>query len=500
MTSLHDDLHLSSRAAAGSPPSAAPSTTNPSPRLGEPRTSAAPGASTTLGETTVRRRPLEPAASGRPVAWLYCAWSPDRAVVGLRIPLDGRAIELGRGAGLAHRVEDPQMSRHHVRLAARPDGTYEICDLGTPNGTFVDGVRLAGVAPFTGRVIAAGSSLFVVDTQPDADAMPAASRVAEASVRGLVGVSPAMSRLRQAVATTARTDGAVLLLGSTGVGKEVTAQAIHEASGRSGAFVPVNCAAIPAELAEAEFFGTVRGAYTGADADRAGLFEQASGGTLFLDEVGDLPLHLQAKLLRVLEDGVVRRIGSTSGKQVDVRIVAATHVDLDASGFRLDLLARLSDWVIRIPRLADRRSDIMALWDHFCGLPAPELAPEFREALLLYDWPMNVRELRKLARRSRELAQPGEPLPVACLPRAIQAPVLARLGRLVVDAADPARAEEADELPTDANTPGRQVVVDALIASGGNVKKAALDNGWHRTQLYRWLRRLRIDPNQFRRG
>jgi transcriptional regulator with AAA-type ATPase domain len=451
------------------------------------------------GETaeTTQRRPSPTRTSLDRAANLCCVWSPDAAAIGMRIPLDGRIVELGRGIDTSHRVHDREMSRNHVRLEPTAEGGYRICDLDTPNGTYMDGQRVEGGRAFEGRVVALGASLFVVESPPDLDGIPAASGVSEAPTRGLMGISGAARRLRQAVATVARSRGAVLLLGPTGVGKEVTAQAIHEASGRVGAFVPVNCAAIPTELAEAELFGVVRGAYTGAEADRAGFFEQADGGTIFLDEVGDLPLSLQAKLLRVLEDGVVRRVGASEGIEVDVRVVAATHVDLDASGFRRDLLGRLGDWLIRIPRLSDRKSDILALWDHFCGELAPELTPEFREALLLYEWPMNVRELRKLARRTVELAQPGEPLDVHALPRALRAPLMPRLDRPPVGAS---RAALDEFMIDESNTPGRQVIIDALVSARGNVKKVALENGWHRTQLYRWLKRLRIDPNRYRRG
>jgi len=431
-------------------------------------------------------------------AVLRCVASPDPAVVGLGVDLDGSAYEFGRGSTVQSRVQDRQMSRHHFRL--EPDGEhgYSIRDLGTANGTFVDGARIEGAAPFTGRVIATGATLFVVDVEPDPENLPAAPAAPEVDTRGLFGISAAARALRRSVATVAPTGGAVLLLGPTGVGKEVTAQAIHEQSGRTGPLVPVNCAAIPTDLAEAEFFGYVRGAFTGAEEDRAGYFEQASGGTLFLDEVGDLPGHLQAKLLRVLEDSVVRRVGSSELTTVDLRIVAATHVDLEASGFRRDLLARLGDWVLRIPRLADRKTDVLTLWNHFFGFTGnvPETTAEFREALVLYDWPMNVRELKRLARRITELAPPGEPVDVHMLPRAIRGPLMARLEHASAASEPPPPPRPVD----DSNTPGYEVIVGALTEAKGNVKQAAISNGWHRTQLYRWLKRLRIDPSTFRNG
>lgn len=389
------------------------------------------------------------------------------------------------------------MSRQHFRLEPTIDREgYDIIDLDTANGTFVDGYRVEGRRPLNGRVVSAGSTLFVVDVPPDSDQLPSSPTADEASTRGIFGISAATRALRRSIATVAPTDGAVLLLGPTGVGKDVTALAIHEASGRPGPFTPVNCAAIPPDLAEAELFGYVKGAFTGAEADRPGYFERASGGTLFLDEVGDLSGHIQAKLLRVLEDGIIHRVGSGEGRRVDLRIIAATHIDLETSGFRRDLLARLTDWTLRIPRLADRKADVLALWDRFFGMEGhvPETTPELREALLLYDWPMNVRELKRLARRITQTASPGEPVDIDMLPRDIRAPLQQRLEES--DARR--RAEEQARKIDDSNTPGYDVIVRALEEAGGNIKLAAKNNNWHRTQLYRWINRLEIDKDRFR--
>jgi transcriptional regulator with PAS, ATPase and Fis domain len=200
----------------------------------------------------------------------------------------------------------------------------------------------------------------------------------------------------------------VLVLGETGSGKELVARAVHRASERAaGLFVPINCAAIPADLLETELFGHVRGAFTGALAGRIGKFEMASGGTLFLDEIGDMPLALQAKLLRVLEDGVVERIGSNHRIRVDVRVVSATHRNLAdeiaRGSFRQDLLFRLDVLQVRVPPLRERQGDIGALATHFLeqfaagtGCPALVLDAESVELLEAHPWPGNVRELRNL--------------------------------------------------------------------------------------------------------
>lgn len=450
-------------------------------------------------ETTARRPSLR--SSPTTFSILRCVFSPDPAAVGLAIPLDGTLIEVGRSSKAPWTIADRQMSRAHFRLEPSRDGGYTIRDLDTANGTYLNGQRVAGADSFSGGIISVGDTLFVADEPPDPDGMPSATGIEEAEVPGLIGSSEKLKALRRSVATVAGVQGPVLLLGETGVGKEVAARAIHELSGRAGEFVPVNCAAIPSELAESEFFGYVKGAFTGAEADRAGFFEQASGGTLFLDEVGDLPAPIQAKLLRVLEDSVVRRIGSNESRSIDIRVVAATHIDLDSSGFRRDLLARLSDWPIRLPRLSERRADIPELWAHFAGPEAsqPELTAEVVEALLLHDWPMNVRELRRLTRRVVEMSPAGEPIDLQLLPRAIRTPLMERLesGEFHPSAS----VDSTDDVAgvDDSGTPGLEVILDALRASKGNVKQAAIDNGWHRNQLYRWLRRLRINPDSFRK-
>jgi two-component system NtrC family response regulator len=330
----------------------------------------------------------------------------------------------------------------------------------------------------------------VHDPPRDLDELP---RVAEApptdATRALIGESLAVRALRASVATLARATGAVLLLGPTGVGKEVAAEAVHRASGLEGPLIPLNCAALP----EAELFGVVKGAFTGADARRDGAFVRADGGTLFLDEVGELPRPVQAKLLRVLEDGVVHPLGGGAPRRVTVRVLAATHAALDAEGFRPDLRARLSDWVLHIPPLAERRADILPLFRHFLASEGREdldLPAELVEALLVHDWPLNVRELRGLARRVCGLCPPGTPLGPHLLPSALR-----RAGRRIGGGP----RSGPDEGPTtEAPEPSRDALERALTEAEGNVSRAAKRHGWHRTQLYRWLRRHGLDPAAFR--
>ena len=232
----------------------------------------------------------------------------------------------------------------------------------------------------------------------------------------IVGVSPAMQQIFKAVAKVAGTDLTVLLRGESGTGKELIAKAVHENSRRNARpFVPVNCAAIPRELMESELFGHEKGAFTGAVSARRGRFEQAAGGTAFLDEVGDMDLSLQTKLLRVLQERRIERLGGEGSIPVDVRIVAATNQDLEAAvarrTFREDLFYRLNVVSIHLPPLRDRREDIPALVMHFLDEHAREqegsrktFSPEAMELMTTYGWPGNVRELENVVRRACALA------------------------------------------------------------------------------------------------
>jgi two-component system nitrogen regulation response regulator NtrX len=232
----------------------------------------------------------------------------------------------------------------------------------------------------------------------------------------MVGESPALKEVRDLIAKVGPTSARVLITGDNGTGKELVARALHEASPRQGrAFIEVNCAAIPSELIESELFGHMKGSFTGAFADRAGKFEQADGGTLFLDEIGDMSLSAQSKLLRVLQEGVVTRIGGSKPIQVDVRVLAATNKDLEQEitegRFREDLLYRLNVVPIRVPPLRERRADIPALVGYFAeqlsasaGVPGRKFSDEAVRRLQTRPWPGNIRELRNAVERVLILA------------------------------------------------------------------------------------------------
>ena len=316
----------------------------------------------------------------------------------------------------------------------------------------------------------------------------------------LVGNSPAFKRAHELMGRAAGTQVTVLLTGETGVGKERFARALHALSDRAAApFVAVNCAALPAELIEAELFGVEKGAYTGAHATRAGRFERADGGTLFLDEVGELPLPAQAKLLRVLQESEIERLGAESTRKVNVRLVTATNVDLEAAvkqgRFRLDLLYRLNVYPIRIPPLRERPSDIEALARHmlarFCALHNKRLSgfsDRAMQALQRYEWPGNVRELENLVERGVILASQGEGVELEHLfsnpPEATQSGVDHR-GRLSEVA--PAEQQDLCARIVDSGLPleqlESQVLALAVERSQGNLSGAARMLGLTRPQL-----------------
>src|SRR6201999_1927728 len=237
--------------------------------------------------------------------------------------------------------------------------------------------------------------------------------VREANAFGdLVGRSPALAAVERQIELVAPTDAPGLILGETGPGKELVAREVHRRSGRSARpLIKVNCAAVPRELYESEFFGHARGAFTGALRDRAGRFELADGGTLFLDEVGEIPLELQAKLLRVLQEGELERVGEERTRKINVRLIAATNGDLraeaEAGRFRQDLYYRLSVFPVELPPLRKRADDIPLLAEHFLALAARKLGrPKLRltlahvQQLQQYPWPGNVRELQHVIERA----------------------------------------------------------------------------------------------------
>jgi len=297
-------------------------------------------------------------------------------------------------------IDDPYLSRRHFEIELEP--VPVITDLGSTNGTFVNGVRVERAALEDGALINAGTCNFVFTISLKQEKL---SSFESTNFLGIIAKSEIMREIFSLTERIAPTDLPVLIVGETGVGKELVARAIHQLSKRAGSFIPVNCGAITNELVESELFGHEKGAFTGADRSRAGLFELADGGTIMLDEIADLPAELQSRLLRVIETGEMRRVGSSHFTNVDARVIAATNRDLkaemEAGKFRKDLFFRLSAITVRIPPLHDRKEDIQILTEHFINefsrkfnLPAKSIAQQVLEKLESYDWPGNVRELR----------------------------------------------------------------------------------------------------------
>jgi two-component system nitrogen regulation response regulator NtrX len=311
----------------------------------------------------------------------------------------------------------------------------------------------------------------------------------------MVGESYAMNQLREQVAMAAPTNGRVLISGENGTGKELVARSIHALSRRRGGpFVEVNCAAIPEELIESELFGHVRGAFTGAVADRRGKFELADGGTIFLDEIGDMSLKTQAKVLRALQEQIVEPVGGTNRVRVDTRVLAATNKDLTeeirAGRFREDLYFRLNVIPIFVPPLRGRRDDIPVLADYFMRHFAREYGRRLKTldegaaaVLMAYLWPGNVRELRNVIERLIIMV-PGE---------VIGAADLAFLGRVARDAA-PAVPEDIQPLHAARDQFERDHILKTLARQQGNISRTAEVLGVERSNLYRKMRTLGIAP------
>jgi two-component system, NtrC family, response regulator AtoC len=311
-----------------------------------------------------------------------------------------------------------------------------------------------------------------------------AARMGGPHLRGIIGRSLPMRQLYEQIARVARTSAHVLITGETGVGKELIARAIHRASGREK-FVPVNCSAIPAALLESELFGHVRGAFTGADRDRIGLFEEADNGTLLLDEIAELPLALQAKLLRVLQSGELRRVGDVDVRNVAVRVIAASHRDLaeavEAGTFREDLFYRINVLRLEVPPLRQRAADIPLLAEAFLAAlsarerrPPKYFTPAALGCLIAYPWPGNVRQMQNLVERAAVFSDTRE-IDVDDLPDEIRSTTVPS-----------PRFETLGQELTLAEVE-RQHILGVLERVGGNRSRAAELLGLSRRTLYRRL-------------
>jgi DNA-binding NtrC family response regulator len=331
---------------------------------------------------------------------------------------------------------------------------------------------------------------------------------------GLVGCSPALEGVRRVIAKAARSRLPVLLLGESGTGKEVVARSIHDAN-PVGQFVPIDCGSLVGTLMESELFGHTKGSFSGAVADKKGLVELADGGTAFFDEIGDLPLEMQVKLLRLVQEREYRAVGSLQWRKVDLRIISATHRNLEeevARGrFRQDLYYRLNVLTVRLPALRDRVDDIPLLIDHFLaryaspGTGIPQLPPEVLKALGTYAWPGNVRELMHAIERMAALQSEGA-WSAADLPSRLQNHIyatLANTGQLAREAgAEDCCDRDGQTLPVEilplavpivspaqCEACQRKAIANALTSTGGERSRAARLLGIGRTTLHRKMKK-----------
>ncbi|NVB84929.1 MAG: sigma 54-dependent Fis family transcriptional regulator [Kofleriaceae bacterium] len=405
------------------------------------------------------------------------------------VELASPAIQIGRiGADL--NLTDGKVSGLHCELKLQPEG-YRLRDLGSTNGTYVKGVRVVDAFIQPGSTIQIGKSAITFNPMDDAVAMPLWN---EARLQQLIGGSAAMRHLFELINRFAQSDATVLIQGETGTGKELIADAIHQCSPRRNEpFVVLDCSAIPEQLFEAQLFGHEVGAFTGAVKSTPGVFEMAHGGTLFLDEIGELPLDVQAKLLRAVETRKVRRLGGSKVFASDVRLVAATNRDLAAEvnrgTFRSDLFYRLNVARLQVPALRERKEDLPMLVEHFLrqlsvssGHPDPRLPDDFMARAMRHTWPGNVRELRNSVERAMLLPNhPGV---------AFEAPPKKEgEGFAHIDIDIPfktAKQKLVDEFD-------RRYLQALLEAHDGNISAAARAAGIERMSIYKMIRRLGLD-------
>jgi transcriptional regulator with GAF, ATPase, and Fis domain len=438
----------------------------------------------------------------RPALVLAIECSRPRAL-SARYDLGGvAAVVLGRGSerraertgtDLTIKVPDRWMSSRHARI--EPSfGRWVLVDTESKNGTFVNGQPTKRAVLADGDVVELGHTILVfcekLTMSPDAPQIVDLERT-PAEHSGLATMSPEYARELNRLRQIAESTVPVLIEGESGTGKEVLARAVHAISKRGGQFIAVNCGALPANLVESELFGYRKGAFSGANEDRAGLVRSADGGTLFLDEIGDLPAASQATLLRVLQEREVMPVGGTRPVAVDVRVIAATHRDLDGmisdGGFRRDLFARLAGFRVEVPPLCERKADlgllIGNLYDRHFPADGAGLEIEAARLLFRYPWPLNVRELEQALTTAAVLAG-NQPVLVSHLPDTVRSGRPPGAGRALT-------LSPADEQQRDA-------LCAAMREQRGNISAVARAMGKDRKQIQRWIKRFGLDPGSYR--
>jgi len=403
---------------------------------------------------------------------------PDR---GLEVAPDRPVVRVGTAPTADLVLTDRTVSREHCELTVR-EACVHVRDHGSANGTEVEGVIVRDADFRPGSLLRVGQTTIRIATDDEMIQIPLS---ANDRFGALLGGSVRMRQVFAVLERVAPTETTILVEGESGTGKELAAEGVHTESARSdGPFVVFDCGAVPHDLAESALFGHVRGSFTGAVADRAGVFEEADGGTLFLDEIGELPLDLQPKLLRALEKREIRRVGAGGGRTVDVRIVAATNRSLEsevnAGRFREDLYYRLAVIKVVLPPLRSRTDDLPMLVEHFlrrlapAGGAAPKISPDVLVALAARPWPGNVRELRNTVERAVSLSGAD-----------------AFAGGAGAVAGGPGPIEENLDLPFEEALGRfeRRYLERALRRSGGNISAAARDAGVNRKLIQRLMKR-----------
>jgi transcriptional regulator with PAS, ATPase and Fis domain len=404
---------------------------------------------------------------------------------GLTSRVDQPSFVIGSGPGADLRLTDPSVSREHVRLVLGAGG-IRLKDEGSKNGTHMGGARVHDVTLTGDCALTLGGTTIALALESDTLEL---SLSASDTFGDAIGVSAVMRHLFATLERAAPSDLTVLFEGESGVGKDLLARALHSKSARcEGSFVVLDCGAIPPNLIESELFGHEKGAFTGAQAARRGVFEEANGGTIFLDEIGELPLDLQPKLLRALEQREVRPVGGRTARPIDVRVIAATNRRLAEAArtgeFRSDLFYRLAVVRTTVPPLRERPEDILpiarAMLRSLKGDATADIPVDFASMLVAYRWPGNVRELRNVVERF-------------C--------VLGRAHEGLFDRAEAVVRSADDELANLTFHEARKIVLDrfeeaylprVLARAGGVVSRAAELAGVARPSFYRMLERLRV--------
>jgi transcriptional regulator with PAS, ATPase and Fis domain len=421
------------------------------------------------------------------LAYLFVVFECDRPLAGgMRIALEeldevvirrGSTRQLARvGRRLELKLPSTLLSSSHARLLRTQTG-WSVEDLGSRNGTFLNLKKLATETLSDGDFVELGRVVLRFRTMSGemADSPP--------GPLGFTTLIPSLAVAMRELTKMAASSLPILLLGETGTGKEVLARGVHELSGRSGPLITVNCGALSGTLLDSQLFGHVRGAFTGALRDELGFVRAADGGTLFLDEIGDLPLPAQVALLRVIQEREVVPVGATKPVKVDLRIIAATHRQLDFSRargeFRDDLYSRLAGHIHYLAPLRERREDLGMLVASLLAGEAPRFSADAGRALVTNDWPLNVRQLEQSLARAVMLAEDGV--------------IHARhLHSQPTQAAPTAPATDRDR------SPGEAELRALLERTGGNISEAARSLGCSRIQVHRWMQRYGLERDKFR--